>query len=142
MNESRELARFVANLGYSDLPNEVVKKAENLILDQLGVELGCATKPTGRAVYRDAINAGGKGESSITYYGDSVPVCAAAFVNATFGHGFETDDIYAPGACHPGAVIVPAALALAPRPMDAGMTGNAKNKLEVELTDSLSNSSS
>lgn len=53
MNESRELAKFVAKLNYSDLPKKVVQKTKDLILDQLGVELAASTKPWSKAVYRD-----------------------------------------------------------------------------------------
>ncbi|MFC2065942.1 MmgE/PrpD family protein [Chloroflexota bacterium] len=120
MNESRGLAGFVAGLKYDDLPEEVVQKTKDLILDQLGVELTCSTKPWSKAVYQDTMNAGGKEESTIVNYGDKVPVLGAAFVNGSFGHGFELDDMYRPGLSHPGCVIVPAALALGEREVISG----------------------
>lgn len=115
MNESRELARFVAKLHYSDLPKEVVQKTKDLILDQLGVELAASTKPWSKAVYRDAMNTGGRKDSTIVYYGDKVPVMSAAFVNGSFGHGIELDDGYRAGVTHPACVIIPAALAIGQR---------------------------
>ena len=45
MDESRELAKFVAKLKYGDLPKNVVKKTKDLILDQLGVELASSNVP-------------------------------------------------------------------------------------------------
>lgn len=120
MDESRKLAKFVANLKYSDLPKNVVQKTKNLILDQFGVELAASNKPWSKAVYRDAINAGGRGESTIVYYGDKVPVHSAAFVNGSFGHGIEMDDTYRAGLIHPACVIIPASFALGQRELISG----------------------
>jgi len=120
MDESRELAKFVAKLKYGDLPKKVVKKTKDLILDQLGVELASSTKPWSKAVYRDAMNSGGRQESTIVYYGDKVPVLSAAFVNGSFGHGIEMDDGYRAGVTHPACVIIPAALSLGQRELISG----------------------
>ena len=120
MNESKELAKFVAGLKYEDLPVEAIHKTKDLILDQLGVEIASSTKSWSKGVYRDAMNAGGRTESTIVNYGDKLPVLSAAFVNASFGHGFEIDDIYRLGRNHPGCVIVPSALALGERELLVG----------------------
>lgn len=115
MNESRELANFVARLNYSDLPKKVVQKTKDLILDQLGVELAASTRPWSKAVYRDAMHTGGREDSTIVYYGDKVPVISAAFVNGSFGHGIELDDGYRAGVTHPACVVIPAALSIGQR---------------------------
>lgn len=115
MDESKELAKFVAKLKYSDLPKNVVQKTKDIILDQLGVALAASTKPWSKAVYRDAMNAGGREDSTIVYYGDKVPVISAAFVNGSFGHGIELDDGYRAGVTHPACVIIPAALSIGQR---------------------------
>ncbi|MFH1088070.1 MAG: MmgE/PrpD family protein, partial [Chloroflexota bacterium] len=120
MNESRELAKFVADLKYEDLPKKVIEKTKDLVLDQLGVELASSTKPWSKAVYRDALDAGGKHDSSIVNYGDKLPVLSAAFVNGSFGHGFEIDDMYRPSLSHPACVIVPAAMAMGERELISG----------------------
>jgi len=120
MNESRELAEFVTKLKYENLPKNVVQKTKDLVLDQLGVELACSTKPWSNAVYRDAMNHGGKEESTIINYGDKIPVLSAAFVNSSFGHGFEIDDMYRRGMIHPGCVVVPTALAMGEKELISG----------------------
>ena len=58
---------------------------------------------------------GNKTEASIACCPDKVSVENAAFVNGTFGHGLEMDDVYAPALAHPGPAVVPAALAIAER---------------------------
>ncbi len=120
MNESKKLAEFLADLSYKDLGGEVIEKAKDLILDQLGVELVASTKPWNVIVYKYVRGFGGLGESTIVNYGDKVRAENAAFANATFGHGFEMDDSYLPGNVHPGCVVVPVALAFGERELIDG----------------------
>ncbi len=40
MNETREIARYASEARYQMLPAEVIDKAKELILDQLGNQLG------------------------------------------------------------------------------------------------------
>ena len=120
MNESNILAGFLAGLTFGDLSEAVVAKAEDLILDQLGIALGASTKPWSVGVYKYVQSLGGPAESTIAGYGDRVRADSAAFANATFGHGFEMDDTYLPANSHVGAVVVPTALALAERDLIDG----------------------
>jgi len=116
MNESRELARFVSELKYESLPTEVIERAKDLILDQVGIMMACSTLPWSKMVYQYATDWGDcKPESTIIYYGGKTKVENAVFVNSTFGHGFEIDDAYIPGQSHPGCIVVPSALAMAER---------------------------
>ena len=112
MNETRELAHFVAGLKYEDLPLEVVSKTEELILDQLGVQVSSSIQPWCQSVYRQVRDLNSRGGSSILNYGDRVAPELAAFANGTFGHGFEMDDTYIHAHCHPGCVVVAAAVAM------------------------------
>ena len=112
MNETKELAGFLVEIKYSDLPSAVVEKAKGLILDQLGCELAFANLPWNRQVYQYVLGRkGGKKESTLTYYGLKTGVEDAAFANATFGHGFEMDDTEMNSITHPGSIVIPAALA-------------------------------
>ncbi|MFC1914564.1 MmgE/PrpD family protein, partial [Chloroflexota bacterium] len=63
---------------------------------------------------------GGREDSTIVNYGDKTPAENAAFVNSTFGHGFELDDLDTAGASHPGCVIVPATLAIGEKELISG----------------------
>jgi len=113
MNETKELAHFIADIAYGDLTPKVIEKTKGLILDQLGCELAFAALPWNKAVYKyiqDKI--GSRGESTIVYYGPKTTVEDAAFANASFGHGFEMDDTEMHALTHPGSVVIPSALAL------------------------------
>ena len=115
MNESKRLASFLSELKYGDLAREIVEKAKNLILDQLGVELATSTTPQSVALYGYIKGFGGPGESTIVNYGDKVKTENAIFLNASFGHGFELDDTYLLSGTHPGAITIPSALAFGER---------------------------
>ncbi len=116
MNESRELARFVSELKYENLPPEVIARAKDLVLDQVGIMMACATLPWSKVIF-DYVRDWGdcKAESTVAYYGYKTKVENAVFANSSFGHGFEIDDHYPPGESHPGCISVPSALAIAER---------------------------
>ncbi|MFC2065843.1 MmgE/PrpD family protein [Chloroflexota bacterium] len=122
MNETRELARLATELKYEDMPPDVIKKAEELILDQFGVQVSASTRPWCQAAYKQVRDLNSSGSSTILNYGDKVGAELAAFVNGTFGHGFEIDDTYPQANLHPGCVIVAAALALGERELIDGKT--------------------
>lgn len=116
MNETRQLAQHVAQVRYENLPKKVVEKAKQLILDQLGCELACSTKPWSKIVYEyTAQKAPAQAESTIVNYGLRTRAEDAALVNATFGHGFEIDDTDLTSKIHPGCVVIPVAMALGER---------------------------
>lgn len=111
MNETQQLAQFVAELKYEDLSPEIITKAKGLVLDQLGCQLAFATLPWSRIIYQHVRDKTGTGESTIIYYGLRTTMEDTAFVNAAFGHGFEMDDTEMHTISHPGSVVIPAALA-------------------------------
>lgn len=115
MSETRELAAFAAHLSFESLPPSVVGKAKELVLDQLAIQIGVSHKPWLRIAYEYVQACGGRAEATIAGFGDQTNAEQAAFVNGTFGHGFELDDVYAPALSHPGPVVVPAAMAVGER---------------------------
>lgn len=113
MNETRELARHVTEVEFERLPKAVIDKAKQLVLDQLGCEIGCSTRPWSKIVCDYAAGrVPVKPESTILNYGLRTTAEDAAQVNATFGHGFEIDDTDLVSKIHPGCVVTPVALAL------------------------------
>jgi 2-methylcitrate dehydratase PrpD len=115
-----KLARHARGLGYEDLPPEVIEKAKDCILDQIGVELIGSTLEWNKIAYRYVLEMGGRGESTIVNYGTKVPTLDAAFVNATFGQGCELDDVGFAAGGHLGAATVPVALAVSEKEPASG----------------------
>ena len=115
MHETLTVARYAAGVQFDALPASVVDCAKRLILDQLACQIGVSQKAWLRPAVSYVDSVGGKPESTIISSPNRSSAENAAFVNGSFGHGFEIDDAYPPGLLHPGAVIVPAALAVAER---------------------------
>ncbi|MBI2861697.1 MAG: MmgE/PrpD family protein [Chloroflexi bacterium] len=122
MNETKELARFACDLTYDALPSEVREKVKHCVLDQMGCQIAFATLPWSKSIYRAIRPLGGAPESTVAYYGYRTSADNAAFLNGSFGHGYEFDDTYFKRGTHPGVVIIPAALAMGEREAIDGKT--------------------
>lgn len=110
---TERLAEFAAGAALERIPAEVKAYAKLLLLDQLGCELAFSGHPWSRG-YRDGILELGAGDgATVLGYGDRASVDNAAFLNSAFGHGDEFDDTHIKSPTHPGAVIIPAAVAVA-----------------------------
>ena len=113
--ETLRVAEYATSLRYTDLPPSVIERAKQLVLDQLACQVGVSSKPWLKLAATYVIGLGGNPDATIVGSSQRTNAENAAFVNGAFGHGFEVDDAYPPGLIHPGAVIVPAALAAAER---------------------------
>lgn len=114
-DETRVLARYAADMRYEDIPEAVRNSAVDLLIDQVGVQIGCAELPWAQQVRSHWGRPGGAPEASVVRYGDRLPVMTAAFINAVFGHSFEYDDANPLVHGHLGAELIPPLLAYAER---------------------------
>jgi 2-methylcitrate dehydratase PrpD len=111
---TRELVKFSLKCYQSNLNDALSDKIKSLIFDQIGLQIGCATLPWSRTTYSYLSRLFPvQGRSTIAYYGDRVNPEQAAFSNACFGHAQDFDDTCLKVQTHPGAVIIPVALAIA-----------------------------
>jgi hypothetical protein len=114
MSLSRDLAAFVANLRYDDLPAEVVDRAKGVTLEALCSALVARDFPASRqalALMREE-EAGGGGAATVLCHGAKLTKAGAAFVNAeTIFAGGKWDTFRM--LTHPGVAILPAALVAA-----------------------------
>ncbi|RMI28783.1 MmgE/PrpD family protein [Nocardia stercoris] len=106
------VADFVTDLEHDAIPPAALDGAWRLIQDQLAVQIGCAALPWSRAVLELTRATHAPGRAHVTVDGDAMSAADAAFVNATYGHGFEYDDAHRASSSHPGSCVVSAALAL------------------------------
>lgn len=102
------VAQFVVGFGSADIDAAARASAKSLIKDQLAIQVGASRLPWSRQVR--AARQLRSGRSSIVGEPETVAAGDAAYLNATYGHGFEYDD-YA-GNAHPGCCVVPVALAV------------------------------
>lgn len=102
MSATREVAEFFADLKNSGLTPHLIERNKDHILDQLGIQIGVSRKPWLKLAVDYVLIQGNKPEASIACCPDKVSAENAAFVNDTFGHVFEMDDVYALALAHPG----------------------------------------
>lgn len=114
MGELRTLARFIAGLGWEEVPEKVRDTARLLLLDNLGAALGAAKAPLPGAVAEVYLPlAGEKGRVSLWGQGKKAPLTTAVFLNALRGDALGLDDLHTGSKTHIGAVVIPAAWGLA-----------------------------
>ena len=115
MNETRQLAEFVANTRYEDLPESVVEAVKVYILDNLASGFVGSNTPWAGMVCQLAQESAPQGACSVFARDWGTSPSYAALVNGTMIGSFETDHAFSPGSCHPSAAAFPPALAVAER---------------------------
>lgn len=113
MSAVAELARWIANLRYGDIPADVRSKLNDHIVDTCGVM--CAGLAVPAAIAARSAVAGWRGAPDCTVIGTTLLLAAphAAFLNAFHGRIHTYDDTLEVGPVHPGSSVIAAALAAA-----------------------------
>ena len=106
------LSRYMAGARERPLPDEVVEHAKHHVLDTLAAMVSGTELLPGHAALRFAATQTPGGAATVVGAGFTLDPSVAALVNGTFAHADETDDSHGPSQSHPGAAVVPAALAL------------------------------
>lgn len=119
---TRELTSFCTDFSPEDLTPDVIRAVKHRLLDFLGVALRGSTLPSSRIVIDVVKSMGGARESTVMGVGGKAPSPNAALANGSMGHGLELDDVHNESSLHPGAAVIPAALAVAER---EGASGEA-----------------
>jgi 2-methylcitrate dehydratase PrpD len=107
------LSDFVYNLHFENLGNKIIEHAKMCLLDLLGSAIAGYNHDYVKGLLKIAKEAGGTKESTIIGFKKRVPSLWATLVNGAMAHVCETDDGHKGGKIHPGATVIPAALALA-----------------------------
>lgn len=142
---SQILCDFVHRLELKNIPPDVLERAKHCMVDTLGVSAFGAQFPWSQSVLRFA-KAYGQSGSGATQEGQTLArsqilglantrlqAPQAALVNGAFAHAFEMDSLRKPGAgVHPGATLLPAALALS---QEVGASGETLLKAFVAATE-------
>lgn len=113
MSLSRQFAAFVADLSFNDLPDEVVDRAKGVTLHALSSALIAHNTPAARQALALMREEDGPADiCTVLCSGEKLTKSGAAFVNAEMilaGGKWDTFRMLT----HPGAAIIPAALAAA-----------------------------
>ncbi|OYY21735.1 MAG: 2-methylcitrate dehydratase [Polynucleobacter sp. 24-46-87] len=115
---SKALATFAAELTISDIPEEVIARTEDLLVDWFGSAIaGKGSRPvetiTQFAQSMGGFNAANPGSAEILISRKSSSPFLAVLANAAASHVAEQDDVHNGSVFHPATVVFPAALATA-----------------------------
>ena len=114
-NETRALADYAAGLRYEHISADALRRAKDCLIDSIACML-YAQKASWTRIVIDQIRARGETGRSHFLGTDLGPIRAesAALGNGILTHAWEIDCLRKPGAgVHPGATLVPAAIAAA-----------------------------
>ena len=121
MSHTQALCRFLAELTYEQLPDEVLARTEDLFLDWLASALASKGAHPIPLFERYARTMGpANGPAQVIVSGGSSSAYFAALVNGASSHLVEQDDLHNSSVLHPATVVFPAAFAAA---QDLGKSG-------------------
>jgi 2-methylcitrate dehydratase PrpD len=90
---TEEIAKFVVNSCYEDLPSEILHIAKLCMIDGIGVILAGFQEPCVRILRDYVLSTEGRKESTLLGPGKiRVPLRFAALINGTAGHAMDWDD--------------------------------------------------
>ncbi|MCO5066841.1 MAG: MmgE/PrpD family protein [Rhizobiaceae bacterium] len=112
-NLTLRFAQEITSIGTGGLAKGDSEQVRRLVLDLLGVSRLGVTMPWSKALAEWAALFDGSGKAPVVGTALRVAPTIAALVNGTAAHGYELDDTHDASMSHPGAVVIPAALAVA-----------------------------
>ncbi len=113
MGITAQLSEFAAGITVDGLPPEVPARARLLLLDLIGNIIRARHDAESTDSFLKATRALGLANGGASVFGDVArysPV-GAAFLNGALAHSLDFDDTHAAASLHPGAPVIPAALA-------------------------------
>ena len=113
MDETRLLAAFCSAVSFDSLPPAVAHKAKLCILDYIANIYGSLELDTVRRIAAHIQSVGAAEKSTALGCGFKTDIQQAAFINGTTAEAIEAQDGLRFGGNHPGAAVIPAALAVA-----------------------------
>jgi len=118
MDMARELAQFIVNTNYEDIPEYVIETQKKSIIDQTAITLGASTLGYGcdqMVQLAKELASGGKEEATVVGYDCKLPAAWAAFANGAMAHALDFGDMQMYAHVHSNASPYPAGIAVAER---------------------------
>jgi 2-methylcitrate dehydratase PrpD len=112
VNETRALARFVAETRFADLPRGLVENCKIAVLDALAAGFVGTVQPWAQRILAAVRALGGAPDASVIHADWQVDVARAALANGVLIGAFECEPLTG---SHASGTVLPAALAIAQR---------------------------
>lgn len=114
MTAAQTFADFAVKLQFEQIPEAVVERAKDCVIDIVGVCAFGSTVASSKPVLAYAEQYGKGGRSTVLGTPFKVQAPMAALANGVFAHSFEMDNLVSPSVgAHPGASLLPPGLAVA-----------------------------
>ena len=107
-----EIAKRAAHLAWSDLPDDLIERTKQCLLDWFAVTVAGAQEELTDILIRDALEDGAKGPASLVGRSETTLPSTAALINGAASHALDYDDVNFSMGGHPTVTVVPALLAL------------------------------
>ena len=108
-----QAADFIADLRWQQVPRDVRNRAALVVADLVASTVPGREAPTSKIAAEVAADVFGGDRALAWYDGSPLSVPGAAFANAVMANSLDFDDGHRLTKGHPGAVIIPAAVAIA-----------------------------
>jgi 2-methylcitrate dehydratase PrpD len=107
-----ELARRAAAMAWRDLPDDLLERTRQCLLDWFAVTVAGAQEELTDILIREAMDDGARGPASLVGRSEKVLPSAATLINGAASHALDYDDVNFAMGGHPTVTVVPALLAL------------------------------
>ena len=119
MSVTMKIVRYILGANFEDIPEEVVTRTKEFILDEIGNALGGSALKSGKIIIEWGKQLGGSPEATIFSDGTKVSSAIASGVNTQLCMGLELMETYKNRA-HPGSGMIMTGLALGEKGRIAG----------------------
>lgn len=114
MTITADYAAYITDLEYEDIPEDVIDYAKKLTLDAIGISIGAVPRAKSSDSFIDGVDAlADGGDSTVFATGERLEPEYAALLNGALVHSLDYDDTHRGASHHPGAPVIPAAIAVA-----------------------------
>jgi 2-methylcitrate dehydratase PrpD len=107
-----EIAKHAAHLSWRDLPDDLIERTKQCLLDWFAVTVPGAQDELTNILVAEAIEDGISGNASLVGRREKTSPSSAALINGAASHALDYDDVNFSMGGHPTVTVVPALLAL------------------------------
>lgn len=107
------VVRFIQEFSIGQVTPALRELVSRVLRDQFSSQVGNSRLPWSRQVWSVIESRHASGKSTVITTDRKLSAADAAFVNATYAHGFEYDEGHRPSNSHPGSCAVATAIAVA-----------------------------
>ena len=105
---TENFADFIISNSYSKIPEDIIEKAKTCFIDFLGISLKGSQMKSG-SIIKEII---GEGDESTVIGTKKAYAMDSALANGIFAHSMDLDDGHRFAQLHPGACVIPSAMAI------------------------------